>query len=210
MLSHTRRYRDSLREDMRRQRLAVSERDEELATASVMQRVLSHPYLEEGRLIGSYVSTRHEIGTRELNRALTLRGHTLALPVISPVEKGIMDFYTFDSESELILNRFAIPEPPPYHEKLVTPPLFEVLLVPLLAFDLKGNRMGMGGGYYDRTLKQLSATCVLIGLAYDFQMVPAIQTEAWDMPLDEVITPSEHYVFSRKYLFSRSRAPASA
>ena len=90
MLSHTRRYRDSLREDMRRQRLAVSERDEELATASVMQRVLSHPYLKEGRLIGSYVSTRHEIGTRELNRALTLRGHTLALPVISPVEKGIM------------------------------------------------------------------------------------------------------------------------
>ena len=54
----------------------------------------------------------------------------------------------------------------------------------------------MGGGYYDRMLKKLSAQCVLIGVAYDFQLLESVPVENWDMPLDEVITPTHHYKFN--------------
>ena len=66
----------------------------------------------------------------------------------------------------------------------------------LVAFDKKGNRMGMGGGYYDRMLKKGSATCKIIGVAYDFQKVDKLPVESWDMPLDEVITPTRSFIFS--------------
>ncbi len=199
MLNHTKKYRANLRDKMRKLRAAVSGEDEKELSFKVMQKVLVHPFLNEKRLIGSYISAHHEISTANLNLKLESLGHCVALPVIDPKHKGHMDFYTYEDNSELIKNRFGILEPPPYHERYIGTDIFELVLLPLLAFDLNGNRMGMGGGYYDRLLKKLSANCITIGLAYDFQMMPAIAAEHWDMPLDEVITPSKHYIFSKKY-----------
>ena len=71
-----------------------------------------------------------------------------------------------------------------------------MLIVPLVGFDEKGNRMGMGGGYYDRMLKKVSANCLIIGVAYEFQKVKKIPIENWDMPLNELITPENHYIFN--------------
>lgn len=199
MLSHIKKYRDELRIKMKDLRANVDPKLEEDASTNIATTLLAHPFLQEARLIGSYVSVRHEISTYTLNAQLKAQGHSLALPVIDPKIKGYMDFFTFEDDSELIENHFGILEPPPFHERLINPEIFEVILLPLLAFDLKGNRMGMGGGYYDRLLKKLSASCVLIGLAYDFQLEPNLQVQRWDMPIDEVITPTKHYVFSKKY-----------
>ena len=93
------------------------------------------------------------------------------------------------------MNRFKIPEPKKTQGNLLRPEIIDAVLVPLVAFDQHGNRLGMGGGYYDRMLKKLSAQCLIIGIAYDFQYTETLPAEAWDMPMTEVITPSNHYTF---------------
>ena len=80
-------------------------------------------------------------------------------------------------------------------ESIVTP---EVLLVPLIAFDLKGNRLGYGGGYYDRTIEQLRAKnieLVVIGIGYDNQKLASVPTDSYDQSLDIVVTEKKTYRF---------------
>ncbi len=84
-------------------------------------------------------------------------------------------------------------------DTLVEDESIDVVLLPLVGFDAQGNRLGMGGGYYDRLLKRLTARTLLIGIAYDFQEVRSINAKEWDMPVDEVITPTRHLVFREKF-----------
>lgn len=199
MTLETKQKRDALRKRMRTSRLMLSEKALRDAESHIFEKVIALSLLKERRTIGSYVGLNGEINTMLLNNYLKAKKHTVALPVIHPTEKGQMQFYTYDDDGSLVKNRFGIPEPQPFRDKLITPNLFEVLLIPLLAFDIKGNRLGMGGGYYDRLLKKVSADCVLIGLAHDFQCVDELPSEDWDMPLDEIITPTRHLMFIKKY-----------
>ena len=174
MTLETKQKRDALRKRMRTSRLMLSEKALRDAESHIFEKVIALSLLKERRTIGSYVGLNGEINTMLLNNYLKAKKHTVALPVIHPTEKGQMQFYTYDDDGSLVKNRFGIPEPQPFRDKLITPNLFEVLLIPLLAFDIKGNRLGMGGGYYDRLLKKVSADCVLIGLAHDFQCVDEV------------------------------------
>ena len=134
--------------------------------------------------------------TITLNEQLQNKQHQLCLPVISPTERGIMDFHRYHSLAELRPNKFNIPEPLPSKESLVRPHELELVVVPLVGFTGKGARLGMGGGYYDRILKQISPNCLKLGLAYDFQRNDEIESKDWDVPLDEIITPTQHYRFT--------------
>lgn len=192
-------WRNNARNEIRQKRKALHE--DEVAKCSELVRhvVLEHEFLKQNRCIASYHSFSGEIDTVEINKALRLAGHHMALPVIHPEEKGLMDFYSYEKPEDLILNRFKIPEPVVSEENLVQPHHLEVVIVPLVGFNEKGERLGMGGGYYDRMLKKISCECLTLGLAYDFQLIPEIKSQAWDMPLDEVITPTKHYIFNKKY-----------
>ena len=192
-------WRNNARNEIRQKRKALHE--DEVAKCSELVRhvVLEHEFLKQNRCIASYHSFSGEIDTVEINKALRLAGHHMALPVIHPEEKGLMDFYSYEKPEDLILNRFKIPEPVVSEENLVQPHKLEVVIVPLVGFNEKGERLGMGGGYYDRMLKKISCECLTLGLAYDFQLIPEIKSQPWDMPLDEVITPTKHYIFNKKY-----------
>ncbi|MDO4675773.1 MAG: 5-formyltetrahydrofolate cyclo-ligase [Anaerobiospirillum succiniciproducens] len=192
-------WRNNARNEIRQKRKALHE--DEVAKCSELVRhvVLEHEFLKQNRCIASYHSFSGEIDTVEINKALRLAGHHMALPVIHPEEKGLMDFYSYEKPEDLILNRFKIPEPVVSAENLVQPHNLEVVIVPLVGFNEKGERLGMGGGYYDRMLKKISCECLTLGLAYDFQLIPEIKSQPWDMPLDEVITPTKHYIFNKKY-----------
>ena len=191
--------RESIRKSMRNLRSKLSPEELMQAESKIFEKIVIHPLFKEKKLIGSYIGTNGEINTLKLNNYLKAKNHIVALPVIDMQEKGIMHFYSYENENMLIKNRYGILEPQPFPENLITPNLFEALLIPLLAFDKKGNRLGMGGGYYDRMLKKVSANCCLIGLAHDFQCVNEVPSETWDMPLDEIITPRQHFVFVKKY-----------
>jgi 5-formyltetrahydrofolate cyclo-ligase len=102
-------------------------------------------------------------------------------------------------------NRFGIPEPTSKGRHIRPARHLDVLLVPLVGFDSTGNRIGMGGGYYDRTLAFLNRRRQwrrprLIGIAHECQRVAAIEPRAWDVPLQAVAT--------ERRLYARSRRPA--
>lgn len=192
-------WRNNARNEIRQKRKALHEDEVAKCSELVRRVVLEHEFLKQNRCIASYHSFSGEIDTVEINKALRLAGHHMALPVIHPEEKGLMDFYSYEKPEDLILNRFKIPEPVVSAENLVQPHKLEVVIVPLVCFNEKGERLGMGGGYYDRMLKKISCECLTLGLAYDFQLIPEIKSQPWDMPLDEVITPTKHYIFNKKY-----------
>ena len=186
--------RKSLRQQILEQRRQVTPIKAYEAGVEIVKILSHHKHFLQKKMVVSYLSLGGELSTEPINEYL-LEHHELALPFMDVHVKGHMDFYSYKKGDRLIENRFHILEPENLPENLVTPDKFEALIVPLVGFDNKGNRLGMGGGYYDRMLKKLSAQCLLIGVAYDFQLLDAVPIEHWDMPLHEVITPTKHYVF---------------
>jgi 5-formyltetrahydrofolate cyclo-ligase len=136
-------------------------------------------------VVSGYHPVRGEIDCLPLLAALASQGRTLALPIAR--EDGLLDFMTWSPGAELRPGRFNIPCP--VGGALVEP---GVLLIPLLAFDKRGFRLGYGGGCYDRTLTVLRAqgAVAAVGLAYDFQEALALPSEPHDQRLDWVVTPA--------------------
>ncbi|WP_295351113.1 5-formyltetrahydrofolate cyclo-ligase [uncultured Succinivibrio sp.] len=191
-------FRKKIRQDILKQRRVIPVEDSFQAGLNIVKVLRGHEFFSSKKIVASYISTGGEISTAPLNDYL-LDAHDLILPYININVKGSMDFYSFKKGDPLIENRFHILEPENKQENLIRPDLIDAIVVPLVAFDKRGNRMGMGGGFYDRMLKKVSAECLLIGVAYDFQLIENVPTESWDMPLDEVITPTTHFIFNKKW-----------
>lgn len=187
-----------LRSDIRARREALGPEEAKRLSEAAGRTLLTHPLLQHECVVASYLDANAEISTDDLNLSLISMGHVLALPLIDFDRKGHIDFYRVQHLEDLTENRFGIREPVADRERLIPFNLFEMVIVPLVAFDSRGNRLGMGGGYYDRLLKKLSSECLTMGIAYDFQEVDKIDYESWDMPLDEVVTPTRHLNFSGK------------
>ena len=91
-------------------------------------------------------------------------------------------------------NKFGIAEPVLDVSQLIPLPELQLIGLPLVAFDQHANRMGMGGGFYDRTLQNVQfcrPAPLLVGLAHQCQQVPSVPTEAWDVPLQHIVTPAQ-------------------
>ncbi|VAW47820.1 5-formyltetrahydrofolate cyclo-ligase [hydrothermal vent metagenome] len=121
--------------------------------------------------------------------------HTLFLPVLksTPDDDGVMMFAEYTPDTPMKANQFGILEPSLKESDLLSGEKLDLVLTPLVGFDSKGNRMGMGGGYYDRTFQfkqQSSKICppLLIGWAHNGQQVAQLPVNPWDIPLNGVIT----------------------
>ena len=123
-------------------------------------------------------------------------GLALALPVISHSDDHRMKFHPWRADTTLAKNKYGIFEP----EEPVSIPLssFDMLFMPLLAYDRLGNRLGMGSGYYDRHLESLrdSNTPLRVGIAYSLQEMKAIDKNNWDIPLHCVVNEHGWFTFA--------------
>lgn len=139
--------------------------------------------------VASYVSVLNEVDTRTLIDLALDRGKRVAVPVLAPNRTLI--HREIHGLAELKPSGFGLLEPSGEDGAVVPPDAFDLVLVPGLAFDRAGNRVGFGGGYYDRFLSMANA--VKIGLAYDFQFFDRLPAGPCDIPMDLVITESEVY-----------------
>lgn len=141
--------------------------------------------LPQAAVLAFYWPVREEADPRPLAGALAARGHALALPRIVAKDKPLA-FHCWTPSDATLVNAFGITEP--LHESPHAMP--SVVLVPMLAFDSEGFRLGYGAGYYDRTLEALSTVVALraIGIAYAGQEMPQIPRKPHDMRLDAVLT----------------------
>jgi 5-formyltetrahydrofolate cyclo-ligase len=147
--------------------------------------------------IAIYLSNDGELDTSLLINDLLDEGHAIYLPVIHPFNGATLLFQRYEKNSPMRANRYGIFEPKLNCTQICPLPMLNYLLMPLVAFDDQGNRLGMGGGFYDRTLAQLHQQDwqqpQLIGLAHDCQKVAALPIESWDVPLKTIITPNKTY-----------------
>ncbi len=185
--------RSELRNMLRRRRRALSVEQQCRAGQALCKVLQSQLKLLAGQHVAVYLSNDGEINPEALQKYLWQTGVNCYLPVIG--EQREMSFILYTPDTPLKKNRFGIPEPELAGAKTVLPKDLDVVFVPLTGFDLKGQRLGMGGGFYDRTFAFVTMVSkpILIGLAHECQKVDSIPTEAWDIPLAGIATDVAFY-----------------
>ena len=135
------------------------------------------------KCIGGYFPVNHEIDDLEILKKLKKKKYQISLPVIK--KNFDMDFYRWSFDDPLKINKYGIPEP--FSKQLIYP---DILLVPLVAFDKNLNRLGYGGGYYDRVIDKLSKkkNILKIGLALSVQKINNVPVTKYDKKLDYIVT----------------------
>ena len=149
------------------------------------------------RRIACFWPNDGEVDLSPLFARLWQRGATVALPVIAG---DTLWFAPFRPDTRVADNRFGIPEPAVRRSRALPLLALDLVLVPLVAFDATGNRIGMGGGFYDRTFAHLRRRrCLrrprLVGVGFDFQRVTRLPAEPWDVPLDAAVTERGYHRF---------------
>lgn len=187
-----------LRQQQLNARAKLSDAQRKSAAQHVGQHLLALPELQQPSIIASYHSVKAELPTATLNAQILAQGHRLALPILHPFRRGHLLFLEVHDNTQWTTNRYGIPEPCLTVQDVVPLHQLQIMLVPLVAFDSQGNRLGMGGGYYDRTLQwwyQGRLNVLPIGLAYNEQYVEKLPAQPWDVPLAMVITPAKVWDF---------------
>lgn len=133
-----------------------------------------------------------------VNERLLQCRKALFFPTIHDFQNGQMHFIRWTGNSRLQTNKYNIPEVLPNHPALRARAL-DLILVPLVGFDCAGNRLGMGGGFYDRYLASYRPQIkpFALGVAFDIQREPQIKVEPWDYPLDAILTETGIQRFPR-------------
>ncbi|RLA02733.1 MAG: 5-formyltetrahydrofolate cyclo-ligase [Gammaproteobacteria bacterium] len=183
-----------LREQTRNQRQQLSVAELEVADRQLAAQCQSLN-LQQHQKIAVYLQHDNEIGTRHIIEWLFAEGCELYLPRLFADGSNQLQFCHYHSDSEMKNNRFGIAEP--LSDKVIAANKLDLIFLPLTAFDLLGNRIGMGGGFYDRTLENIANNkTVLAGLAYDFQQLPECPVEPFDQSLNMILTPTRVIDFS--------------
>jgi 5-formyltetrahydrofolate cyclo-ligase len=201
-LSTVSNLRSTLRKELRQRRNALTEQQQQDAADNLAVNLLQHPDLRRARHIAVYLPNDGEIDPSVYVSLARRRGLRFYLPVIHPIHTGRLVFSPFTDDTILRPNRFGIPEPA-FRDGLKRPPwAMDAVLFPLVGFDEKGGRLGMGGGFYDRTFAfsrfRPRLAPKLIGLAHECQRLEALPTENWDVPLHSVVTDERRYQASQQ------------
>lgn len=183
--------RQQLRQQIRLRRKSLTHEQQTQAAQQAAARMMGFAPVVEAQTVAAFLSFDGELDTRPLIEGLWRAGKKVYLPVLHPFSAGNLLFLRYFPDSDLVLNHFKIHEPALDVRHVLPLNKLDVLITPLVAFDTTGQRLGMGGGFYDRTLQNWRAHGLFpVGYAHDCQQVDALPVEEWDIPLPAVITPT--------------------
>ena len=181
---------------LRRRRRALSPTERRTASDAARLTVIKQPEYLLARRLAFYMASDGELDPDGLMTLAANDDKICYLPVMSDRllrwRSAPLIFQQFDPLSDtLVVNRFGILEPAYNPTAVIRPEMLDVIFMPLVGFDRHGNRLGMGQGFYDRTLAHLQRRFrrpKLIGLAFSLQEVERIDRQPWDIGLDAVVT----------------------
>ena len=187
-----------LRDEMRARRRALSAREQNTAGKALVAQLRGMPGLAGGQRFAAYLANDGEIDPLPMMRVLIQRKRRCFLPIIVPLQRPLLRFGELKPDGMLKTNRFGILEPQVPPRASLKIGQLDWVFVPLVAFDRTGNRLGMGGGFYDATLDVLrhrrhGQRPRLIGLAHEFQRVNRLNVDSWDVPLHGIVTDCGYY-----------------
>lgn len=187
--------RTAIRKALRLRRESLTLTEQQTAALRLTQQLKVQTTIIKAKHCGIYLSFDHEIDLQPLVEYCWQQQITCYLPVLHPVHERQLWWLPFYEDTDLLQNRFGIPEP--RFDPTLIKAIWEldVVLVPMVGFDAQGHRLGMGGGYYDATLALQHAHSTImpsiIGCAHDCQQWDApLPIAAWDVPLPTIATPS--------------------
>ena len=191
--------RQQLRRQLRAARRALTPAQQRQAAQGLYRQLAQHPLFRRARHIALYLPNDGEIDPRPLLREAQRRGKRTYLPVLSDWPRTKMVFQQVRRGEKLRPNRFGIPEPRIQRARQRTIWALDLILLPLVGFDDEGGRLGMGGGFYDRSLAYRTRRTawhapVLVGLAHECQKVERLAQASWDVPLQGTVTDRAWYL----------------
>lgn len=191
--------RSQLRQQLRAARHRLSHQQRQHAAEQLVQQLRGSRLFQRSQHIAVYLPNDGEIDLSPLIEYAWQQGKHCYLPIVGHRHTHRLWFVPFTHDTPLYKNRYGIAEPQ-HHNRARAFPLrrLDLVLMPLVGFDIKGNRLGMGGGYYDRSFAFLHRHhhwCKprLMGTAYDFQQQPQLDAQPWDIPLNAIVTESKLY-----------------
>ncbi|AZF39955.1 5-formyltetrahydrofolate cyclo-ligase [Pseudomonas sp. R4-39-08] len=191
--------RPQLRRMLRKARRALTPREQRQAACGLYRQLAQHPLFRRAKHISLYLPTDGEIDPRLLLRAAQRQGKATYLPVLSAWPRTKMVFQRVRPGDKLLPNRFRILEPRANARCQRKVWALDLVLLPLVGFDNEGGRLGMGGGFYDRSLAYLARRKTwrkptLLGLAHECQQVDRLAQASWDVPLAGTVTDKQWFV----------------
>ena len=189
-----------LRRRLRAQRRALSTEAQQRAAAALATHLAATRWFRASQRVAAYIANDGEIDPAATVDRLRRARRQLYLPVLSPLRHDRLWFARFDADTPLTRNRLNIWQPLAPPRELQRAQALDLILLPLVAFDGAGNRLGMGGGFYDRSLAFLRGRRhwrrpYIVGLAHEFQRVGSLSPDPWDVPLDGIVTDAATYIF---------------
>lgn len=183
----------ALRKLLRHKRNALTTQQQRTAANNLYKHIIHHTLFLQARHIAFYLPNDGEIDPTPLLNAAKQQGKQIYLPVLQHWPKYSMALQAITTKQAWQFNRFRIKEPKADRKKQVKTPRLDLIFMPLVGFDQSGNRLGMGGGFYDRHLAYLTQRKtwkkpLLIGLAHHCQQVDKLSHNSWDIPLTAIVT----------------------
>ncbi len=171
-------------------RLSTQSKDLRLKKSLAIERVLGRSSLyRNARVILCYVAVDGEVETRPILEKALADGKRVAVPALRCGSRRLIAAEVWNLDSDLKkTGPFGIPQPTLAHQRIIRPEDLDLLLVPGVAFDMKGGRLGRGGGYFDRFLSCVPAGIPRLGLAFRFQVVKDLPSEMYDQSVMRVLT----------------------
>ncbi len=175
------------RRHAREARSAIGPDARSAAAEALAERLLAIPEVANARVVLAYAANAEEISLAPTVAALRARGAAMAFPRVEA--PGVLGVHLIVSDDELVPGALGIKEPSPDAERIPRESI-DAVLVPGVAFDAEGARLGYGGGFYDRLLPTLRHDCRRVGVAFDEQIVEALPVDEHDACVDVVATPT--------------------
>lgn len=181
---------------MRKKRESLSPQQIHEASAAICMRLWQLRTIQRAAHIAAYLATNNEVDCEPVVEEAWARKRRVYLPILAGKS---LYFGAANPATEMRPNQFGILEPVVRARDLRSPGALDVVVVPLVAFDAEGNRVGMGGGFYDRSFAFLNRRNTwrhpkLIGVAYEFQRIDQLAPSPWDVRIDAVVTEKKVYV----------------
>lgn len=184
--------RNELRQTLRKKRNQLSKSEQTEASIALANQLIS--MTKAGDKLAIYLANDGELSPNLAIEQLQQNGRHTYLPVMHPFRKGYLNFQQAEPFDQMQANNFGILEPKLNSQTTLAIQDFDCIFMPLVGFDKNGNRLGMGGGFYDRTLNKIHQSerrPTLVGLAHDCQQVEKLPIEPWDVPIDLIVTPTQ-------------------
>lgn len=180
-----------LRSEILKKRKSLSQEELIEKSSSIAKLLFSSEQYKNSKYIMCYIDFRNEVKTEEIVKTALKEDKNIIIPITIVETRQLILSQLYDYDKELETGTYGILEPKKEYIREVAPKLIDLVLMPGVAFDRRGYRIGYGGGYYDRFLTKIDKSVSKIALAFELQMVPRVKEGRYDIPVDYIITEKE-------------------